>query len=518
MSFAEKSGVREDMQNYYCLLKNIAALTIIAFIIAPVDFNDREIPLIIVQDTVATEPVEFDFDHIKQRGSIRIVTSYNVGSYFLHGGMDRGFEYDFFAGFARKHSLSPEVVVLQPGEDPIEVVNRGDADIIADNFINTPGRSERVYFSEPYRLIDKHLILSDRLRDIDTLRDIGNIPITIRQNSAQHEALLALSKIGYTFNINLVPAIVDEEAILLGVAQGEYYATIADNQLYDAKKTYMTGLKLGPVISPNMYVSWGVRSNASRLQHEVDKYIYGNFKHNTNDNDIWKSGFLTILENRYFNNELQISQYRRDIHDLLYYGQMSPYDDLIRPAADAVNVDWKLALAVIAQESSFRPDAVSFAGAVGLMQIIPRFSLVSDQDKLMDPKTNIQEGMRYLNKHLSHYSYLDRENQIALTLATYNAGMGHVADARRLVIDSNKDPNNWDDIAEALLKLMDRRYHRNARYGYVRGTETVDYVQKVMAKYKTYQAIAQLPNGSDRELIEETILAMGKLTDNMERP
>jgi membrane-bound lytic murein transglycosylase F len=74
-------------------------------------------------------------------------------------------------------------------------------------------------------------------------------------------------------------------------------------------------------------------------------------------------------------------------------------------------------------------------------------------------------------------------------LAAYNAGQGHVADARRLAIDSNKNPNEWENAADALLKLMDRQYYRNARYGFCRGIETVLYVQDIMNRYKTYESI-----------------------------
>ncbi|MEX0684527.1 MAG: transporter substrate-binding domain-containing protein [Balneolales bacterium] len=505
------------MQNYYFLLKNLAALTIISFIIAPVDFNDRivdkEIPSILLDEIKVTEPISLDFDEIKKRGSIRIITSYNIGSFFLQGGHNRGFEYELFAGFARKHNLNTEIVLLKPGDNPIEALNKGDGDIIADNFIKTSSRSEEVYFSEPYKLINQHIVFSDKRSDITSIDDLKNITITVRRNSAQHETLLALKDTIDNFNIKLVPNTIDEEGMILKVANGDYQATITDNHHYEASKFYISGLKLGPLVTSGSQVGWGVRKNATDLQKEVDKYIYGNFKHDPIDNKQWQSVFLTILENRYYNNETQIENYRRDIHEMMYYGQLSPYDDLIRPAADGGEVDWKLAVAVMAQESAFQPNAVSFAGAVGLMQIVPKFSLIKDRAELMEPQINIMEGMRYLNKHFSHYSYLDPENQLALTLAAYNAGMGHVADARRLAIDSNKNPNDWDDVAEALLRLMDKRYYRNARYGYCRGTETVDYVHKVMARFNTYKSIAELINDSTRVENEEIFLVMGKMVN-----
>jgi membrane-bound lytic murein transglycosylase F len=122
------------------------------------------------------------------------------------------------------------------------------------------------------------------------------------------------------------------------------------------------------------------------------------------------------------------------------------------------------------------------------MQIMPRFSEISP-DSLYIPEVNIREGARILSSHLKHYSYMDSTNQWSFALATYNAGMGHVADARRLAIDHNKDPNEWKNVSEALLKLMQRRYYQQARYGFARGIETVRYVNEIMNRYNTYQTI-----------------------------
>ncbi|MDX1642053.1 MAG: lytic transglycosylase F, partial [Balneolaceae bacterium] len=80
----------------------------------------------------------------------------------------------------------------------------------------------------------------------------------------------------------------------------------------------------------------------------------------------------------------------------------------------------------------------------------------------------------------------------AFALATYNVGSGHMADARRLAIDQNKNPNDWDAVSDALLKLMQRRHYQRARYGFARGIEPVKYVEEIMNRYRTYQAILAL--------------------------
>jgi membrane-bound lytic murein transglycosylase F len=123
------------------------------------------------------------------------------------------------------------------------------------------------------------------------------------------------------------------------------------------------------------------------------------------------------------------------------------------------------------------------------MQVMPRFSEVSNEEQLYDVETNIKEGVRIIKEHLDHYSYMDSTNKWSFALATYNAGPGHIADARRLAIDQNKDPNKWKNVEDALLKLMQRKYYKDARYGFARGIETVRYVTEIKNRYNTYKSI-----------------------------
>ena len=131
------------------------------------------------------------------------------------------------------------------------------------------------------------------------------------------------------------------------------------------------------------------------------------------------------------------------------------------------------------------------------MQVMPRFVEV-EYSELYDPSVNIREGARILKEHMMHYSYMDSTNMIAMALATYNVGLGHMADARRLAIDQNKNPNEWENVADALLKLMQRRYYQDARFGFARGIEPVQYVKEIMNRYRTYEAVIALAENRQR--------------------
>ncbi|MDG5767474.1 transporter substrate-binding domain-containing protein [Balneolales bacterium ANBcel1] len=439
-----------------------------------------------------SEPVAFDFEEIRERGTIRMITRYNSSSYFLHRGIDRGFEYELVSRFADDHNLKVEVVLIGSENDPIEMLNRGEGDLIAGNYAITRDRIGHVAFSRPYNFVNQVLVQPDSRARLDSLPQLKDVTVTVRANSSYHSTLRSLQEQGYDIRYKVVGEDWNTEALMLEVAEGTIDATIADDNLFQMASGYIDGITTGMVLSESDTVAWAVRKNAPVLKEKMDEFMTDHFRIRESDGRILRSAFLNILRRRYFDDDRQINRFRDRSFDTFHSGYISPYDDMVRTIAGEAGVDWKLVLAVMAQESRFDPNARSWAGAVGLMQIIPRFSLVEDEALLYDPEINIREGVRYLRKHLDRYAHLDSLNQYSLALASYNVGMGHIADARHLAAQLGNDPDEWDNIADALLRLMNRKYYQHARYGFKRGIETVNYVEDIMDRYGRFHAIYEL--------------------------
>jgi len=99
----------------------------------------------------------------------------------------------------------------------------------------------------------------------------------------------------------------------------------------------------------------------------------------------------------------------------------NPYDGLIRRAAEKHELDPALLTAVVRAESGFDPKALSSAGAMGLMQLMPDTARSLGVRDPYNPGQNIEGGATLLRGMLDRYS-----GRLDLALAAYNAGSGAV--------------------------------------------------------------------------------------------
>lgn len=183
---------------------------------------------------------------------------------------------------------------------------------------------------------------------------------------------------------------------------------------------------------------------------------------------------------------------RRVFAPMLSRGVISHYDNLFKTYARMCNWDWRLIAAQCYQESTFDPEAKSWAGACGLMQIMPGTAdhLDLPREKLTDPEANIEAATRYIKELENNLSFIhNRYERQNFVLASYNGGLNHVRDAMRLAERDGKNAQLWNDVRQYILLLSQPRYYQDTlvHYGYMRGTETVDYVDKIRQRYQKYK-------------------------------
>ena len=169
------------------------------------------------------------------------------------------------------------------------------------------------------------------------------------------------------------------------------------------------------------------------------------------------------------------------------------YDNLIKAQAQKIHWDWRLIASIIYQESHFKPDLESDQGAYGLMQLMPVVMENYGIDYDSPPVDQLEAGGKLL-LHLERSlecvpDSLERQKFI---LASYNAGLGHVLDARRLAEKYGKDPNVWDDNVDYYI-LNKSKYYTDpvCTCGPLKGKQTYNFVKEVSKRYNHYKALIE---------------------------
>ena len=173
---------------------------------------------------------------------------------------------------------------------------------------------------------------------------------------------------------------------------------------------------------------------------------------------------------------------------------VSPYDDLFRKYAAELGWDWRMLAAVVYQESKFSICSRSHRGASGLMQVMPQTAAYYNITDLTDPQQNLIAGTSHLKRLHNLYRDCDMtpEEKIKFTLAAYNAGEGRIKDCRNLAKARHLNENSWSDIVKVIPTMSDDRIlsDENVKLGKFKGTETMAYVDNVMALYEAICTIS----------------------------
>lgn len=460
----------------------------------------------LLNNTVVANSVDRDLEDIKKDGVLRALIVYSSTSYFLYKGQPMGFEYELLQRLAKHLNLKLEIVISDNLDAEFEVLNRGDVDIVAHGMTITNQRKWEVDFTE-YLYLTKQVLVQkkpDNYRTIswsalqkqliDDPMDLIGDTVSIRKNSAYHERIESLSnELGGTIYIDTLDSRLSTGEIIDMVVNGEIKYTIADENLAKINASTNPILKIDVPISFSQRIAWVTRKKSKNLTRVVNEWILKQRK--TTD--------YFVIYNKYFKNK---RFYRRRVKSEYYSltnNQISQFDDLIKKFNKVLGWDWRLLAAQIYQESRFDPKAKSWAGAKGLMQVMPATAKELGIEDVTDPIESLRGGTKYLNQIFERFSDVpDTINRTKFTLAAFNCGYGHVRDAQLLAEANNLNPMIWENNVEKMLLALrfPKNYNKDfIKYGYVRGYEPVTYVRQI---YERYQHYKKFITEKENELIE----------------
>jgi peptidoglycan lytic transglycosylase F len=433
-------------------------------------------------------------DAVRRRGSLRVITLNNPVNYFLYRGRQMGFDYEIAKLTARKLGVRLEMVVPPRRDLVFDWLREGRGDVIASTLTVTPERQAYLAFSKPYLFLEELVVQpSDAREKISGIEELRGKTIFAWKSSSHYETLTSLQEELGPFTIEPIPEDVEFEEVLDRVGKGEYPLAVVDSPVLSAELSYRqdvevafslkTGLGAGGDGAPSSEappeqkaVAFAVRPDNPELLAFMDEFV----------TDVVGTLEFNDVRDRYFTDNrglLRVKERRAAVS-----GRLSPYDDLFKKYAKLYGLDWRLMAAQAYKESRFDPHAESWVGARGLFQLLPSTGQELGFEDLTMPDEGIHAGIKYMHLLLVRIEPgIELKHRLRFALAAYNAGWGHLEDARRLAAEQGWDPDKWfGNTEKAMLLLSQPRYFARARHGYVRGRETVSYVSDIQNLYDHY--------------------------------
>jgi membrane-bound lytic murein transglycosylase F len=423
-----------------------------------------------------------DLSGLKRRKVLRMITRNSAASYFLFRGEVLGFEYELAKIFAEKNAMRLEVIVPPTREDLFPYLREGKGDLIAASLTASPERAaaEKVRFTNAYARASKLIVTRVGATAPKELKDLAGRTFWVRKSSSYWPLLEKIRDSGIALKIEPVPEDVETEEIIAKVASGDYDLTVADSPILDIELTWRADVTSAFSLGDEQPYGWAVRPEDTQLAGALDAFI----------KEEYRGARYNIAYRKYFKDPRVVSAHVEERSDRA--GRISPYDELIRKYSSQYSFDWRLIAAQMYQESRFDPKARSWVGAVGLMQVMPRTAKQFGYGDVRAPDAGIHAGVEYMAWTRDRFdSELSITDRTWFALASYNAGKGHVEDARRLAVAKKLDPNQWfGHVEKAMLLLAKPEIARKSRFGYCRGEEPVNYVRQIRDRLNSYAKIS----------------------------
>lgn len=458
-----------------------------------------------------TPPIARDWAQIQQRDTLVLLVTWNSTSYFLYRGRPMGMEYETVRQFAEDNELELRTELVRDRAELFERLRRGEGDVVAGRVVPLRDEQEQVAFTSALYTSAAAIVQQDaplaaadvpdrvdsilrdrkpvevRVRQVNRADDLAGKRVYVADETAPEARLVELEdELTGDIHVVAVESPTREEALIRRVARGQIALTATHEELGKLSEEYFDNISVRPVIGDSFPVVLAVRENSPQLLARLNEWIAGNqdaIAENYERYFVDRAGYRERLQSGYLASET---------------GRLSDYDTLLQSAAPELGWDWRLLAAQAYQESQFDASATSWAGAQGLLQLMPATARQNGVTDSYDPRQNVQGAIRF-TQFLQEYwadKIPDPAERLRFVLASYNTGHGHVEDARRLTVKNGGDPNRWTDVAYWLLQKSKREVYTDpvVRYGFSRGLEPVTYVASILDRFEHYREFVR-PGG-----------------------
>ena len=413
--------------------------------------------------------------------TLKVVTLYSPTSYFIYRDEPMGYDYTLVDSLAKQKGMVLDLQVARSLSSAIAMLDSGKVDLIAYDVPITEHYLKYVVPCGPENYTSQVLV-QPKVQGQAPITDVTELvgrEVYVEKDSKYLRRLNNLNdELGGGIIIHEVDGdtLITEDLIEM-VSDGKIPLTVVDSDIARLNRTYYPALDIDLPVSFAQRASWAVAPDKKWLADSINNWFAQASPQETNK-ELLKQFF-------------EQSKFTPTVRFDFSKGYISQYDNLFKKYAPNIGWDWRLMAAQAYQESKFKPNARSWVGARGLMQIMPATArgYRTKVSQLNNPETSVKVATQllddldgYLLKHVPN----DAERR-KFVIAAYNVGIAHVYDAIALAKKYGLNPEVWDDnVSKAILMKINPKYYNDpvVKYGYCRGTETVDYVKKITNFYE----------------------------------
>ena len=408
--------------------------------------------------------------------TLRVATLYSPTSYFIYREEKMGYDYTLVQDFCADKRMTMDLRVAPSLETALQWLDSGSVDLVAYQVPVTKQYNSMVAHCGPVTTTTQVLVQPRGDSIITDVTQLVGRDVYVEKNSKYQQRLENLnSELGGGIKIHNVDrdTLITED-LLAEVAKGVIPMTVVDSDIASLNKTYYPGRAINLSLSFGQKASWGVAPDTKWLADSGDAWMAADRQ----------TRIAASVYKRYFEMSKNLPQSYSGY--VIPKGHISPYDDIFRRYAPQLGWDWRLLASLAYVESRFDNSVTSWAGARGIMQIMPGTARAQgvSPEALRDPETSVRIAVKLLKAldKMLRSRVSDPDQRRLFVLAAYNAGGGHILDAIALASKLGHNPNVWHGGAEtALLLKADAAYYNDpaVRFGYFRGRQTVEHVRQV---------------------------------------
>lgn len=418
---------------------------------------------------------------VKKR-NIRALVILNPISFFYNKGQPKGVMYEAleeFQKFANQKlktgKLQVKVTFLPTRIDQLEpALTEGLGDVIAYGVVVTPDREKRAAFSTPIQTnVTQIIVTGPGSGLLSTITDLGGKEVYVNPLTTYYQNLQKvneqLQKAGkQPIVIKAADKVLMDDDLVQMVNAGLIPATVTTKQRADLWSQVLPHVQPHPelVIASGTQLALVMRKNNPQLKQLVDEFVQSHAVGTSFGNTLLRR----YLQNtKWITNSTSAEEMKKFQQDL----------GLFKRYAGEYDFDYLMIAAQAYQESQLDQSKTNPSGAVGIMQVIPKYAAAPpiSVPSVGTVDGNIHAGVKMMRNIEDTYfndPKIDSLNKTLFVFASYNAGPNRIVRLRKKAASMGLDPNVWFDNVE-LVAAQDI------------GQETVTYVANIYKYYVAYK-------------------------------